>query len=54
MMAYLGGLMKLVIFIFSIPLVFYNRFSLYVFLANNLYTFNVPLSKDYLRKLNDG
>jgi len=48
-MAYLGGLMKLVIFMFSIALVFYNRFSLYIFLANKLYTFNVPLSRRYLK-----
>lgn len=50
LMAYLGGLMKIVIFIFSIALVFYNRFSLYVFLANKLYTFNVPLMEKFYKE----
>lgn len=48
MMAYFGGLMKLIFYLFGVPMIFYNNFSFYVFLANNLYTFNVPIKEDYL------
>ena len=40
--------MKLIFYLFGVPMIFYNNFSFYVFLANNLYTFNVPIKDDYL------
>lgn len=41
-LAYVGGIMKIVLAFIGVFLSYYNKFGFYVMLANQLYTFNIP------------